>query len=87
MSLNQQFCVQIVEEPIPWSISKKKDLRLTYLWITFSSTKLTIKKEIESYSTLDFVADCGGLLGLFIGFNFVMFWDLIVFIYQKIKLD
>ena len=65
--------------------SYKTYTRQTYLWITFSSTKLTVKKEIESYSKLDFVADCGGLLGLFIGFNFVMFWDLIVLIYQKIK--
>ena len=74
--------LQIVEEPYAWSYENLSD---TKLWVTFSSTKLTVIKEIWSYSTLDFVADCGGLLGLFIGFNFVMIWELIVFIYQKIK--
>ena len=43
------------------------------------------EKEEWSYSNLDFVADCGGLLGLFIGFNFVMIWDLFVIIYQRMK--
>ena len=53
----------------------------------FASTKVTVKKEEWSYSKLDFLADCGGLLGLFIGFNFVMIWDLIVIIYQRIKVN
>ena len=74
--------MKIVEEPYTWSYW---NLSETQLWITFASTKLTVEKEIESYSKIDFVADCGGLLGLFIGFNFVMIWDLIVIIYQKIK--
>ena len=52
----------------------------------FASPKVTVKKEEWSYSNLDFVADCGGLLGLFIGFNFVMIWDLIFIIYQRIKI-
>ena len=75
--------MQIVEEPLTWSY---ENISVTQLWVKFSSTKLTVIKEIWSYSTLDFVADCGGLLGLFIGFNFVMIWELIVFIYQKIKI-
>ena len=58
----------------------------TPLYISFSSSKITVEKEVVSYSYLSFVADCGGLLGLFIGFNFVMFWDLIVIVYWKIKL-
>ena len=57
----------------------------TRIWLTFGSQKVTVEKEVWSYSTLSFVADCGGLLGLFIGFNFVMIWDLIVIVYQKIK--
>ena len=74
---------KIVEEP--YQVKKRKNLSLTPLYISFSSSKITIEKEVVSYSYLSFVADCGGLLGLFIGFNFVMFWDLIVIIYQKIK--
>ena len=55
------------------------------IWVKFASRKITVQKEEWSYSNLDFVADCGGLLGLFIGFNFVMIWDLIVIIYQGMK--
>ena len=73
---------KIVEEP--YQVKKRKNLSLTPLYISFSSSKITVEKEIVSYSYLSFVADCGGLLGLFIGFNFVMFWDLIVIIYRKI---
>ena len=76
--------MKIVEEP--YVVKKRKNLRLTPLSISFSSSKITVEKEFVSYSYLSFVADCGGLLGLFIGFNFVMFWDLIVIIYQNIKL-
>ena len=71
-----------MEEPNTWSSKRSK---VTKVWIAFSSSKVTVEKEILSYSVLSFVADCGGLLGLFIGFNFVMIWDLIVIIYQKIK--
>ena len=76
------FYLKILEEPASFSY---EGLNATKFWITFSSTTVTVKKEVESYSQLDFVADCGGLLGLFIGFNFVMIWDIIVFIHQKIK--
>ena len=50
----------------------------TRIWLRFGTPKVTIEKEVWYYSKLSFVADCGGLLGLFIGFNFVMIWDLIV---------
>ena len=42
---------------------------------TYSSTTTHVYKEEEAYSLLSLVADCGGTLGLFIGFNFLMFWD------------
>ena len=38
-----------------------------------------------AYSALTLVADCGGLLGLFIGFNFLMIWDLVVIVGIKIS--
>ena len=46
---------------------------------------ITNDKEFEAYSFGSFVADCGGLLGLFIGFNFLMILDFIVMIFKKIK--
>ena len=43
-----------------------------------SQVQLEVEEEAASFSSL--VADCGGTLGLFIGFNFMMLWDLIVFL-------
>ena len=37
-----------------------------------------VLKEQEAYPILSFVADFGGILGLFIGFNFLMVWGWIV---------
>ena len=31
-------------------------------------------KEVEAFPFVSLVADCGGLLGLFLGFNFLMVW-------------
>ena len=47
-----------------------------------SSTVLVAKDEIE-FTFDDLVADCGGVLGLFIGFNFLMVWDMIFFIFKN----
>ena len=43
--------------------------------LTFTSTTIEVLKEQEAYSFLSLVADCGGVLGLFIGINFLMIWD------------
>ena len=47
----------------------------TSLSATFASSTIQILREEEAYSFLTLVADCGGVLGLFIGFNFLMIWD------------
>ena len=39
---------------------------------------ITVLTEQEAYPFLSFVADVGGILGLFIGFNFLMVWGMIV---------
>ena len=39
---------------------------------------LQVLTEQEAYPILSFVADIGGILGLFIGFNFLMVWELII---------
>ena len=39
--------------------------------------------EEEAYPLISLVADVGGVLGLFIGFNFLMIWDWIVMGLQK----
>ena len=52
----------------------------------FSSPKIIIENEQEAYPTTSFIADCGGLLGLFIGFNFLMIWDFVVYIFNRMIL-
>ena len=37
----------------------------------------TTETEEEAYSIGYLVADCGGVMGLFVGFNFLMIWDLV----------
>ena len=47
----------------------------TELWITSSSKTVEVLREELAYSFISLVADIGGVLGLFIGFNFIMVWD------------
>ena len=49
----------------------------TQLFIKFDNPSILTEKEEEAYSIGSLVADCGGVLGLFIGFNFIMVWDMI----------
>ena len=51
----------------------------------FGSNTVTVLREEEAYSLLSLVSDCGGLLGLFIGFNFLIFWDSVVWALKKIR--
>ena len=41
----------------------------------FASSSVQVLREEEAFSFSDLVADCGGVLGLFVGFNFLMVWD------------
>ena len=73
---------KVVEEPQNFF---RADLNpnATHIWLTMASPKITVEKEVESYSVTTFVADWGGLLGLFVGFNFLMIWDCFVCIYEN----
>ena len=53
--------------------------------VLFSNPTLIIEKEELAYPFMTLLADFGGVLGLFIGFNFLMIWDVIVFVIEKIK--
>ena len=61
------------------------DQSSTKLQIMFDSHSVIVKKEVEAYSFGTLVADCGGVLGLFIGFNFLMIWDLMSMLVFKSK--
>ena len=50
----------------------------TEVWISFAFGSVFVQREEEAFSFTSLVADCGGILGLFIGFNFLMVWDWLV---------
>ena len=51
----------------------------TQLNLMYESDSIEVQREEEAYSFLTLVADCGGVLGLFVGFNFLMVWDGMIF--------
>ena len=71
--------LQLVEDPIVTPMLNES----TKLYPQFASNKLQILQEVEAYPALSLVADVGGVLGLFIGFNFLMLWDWIVLCLEK----
>ena len=60
---------QVTEEAL---VQPQEDLELQ---LAYASNSIQVLKEEEAYSFLSLVADVGGVLGLFIGFNFLMIWD------------
>ena len=54
------------------------------LRLSFVCNKIHDLTEVPAYPALSLVADVGGVLGLFIGFNFLMLWDWIVWGVEKI---
>ena len=65
---------------VPVEITDNKSLLMPY----FQSNIVEVHKEELAYPTISLVADVGGVLGLFIGFNFLMVWDWIGWGIQKI---
>ena len=55
------------------------------LWFNFASSKVTVVKEVESYSIPSLVADYGGFLGLSVGFNFLMIWECVFNLIKKLQ--
>ena len=51
----------------------------------FASDTIQVQKEEEAFPFISLVADCGGILGLFIGFNFLMIWDWVVKIWESLS--
>ena len=51
--------------------------------IMFGSGHVLVEREEETFPFESFVAECGGCLGLFLGFSFLMAWDILqVFLFQ-----
>ena len=62
--------IEKVKEPLDGEIE---------FWLSIASKSMEVLREELSYPFLSLVADIGGVLGLFIGFNFLMIWDGILF--------
>ena len=54
------------------------------LSLSYISKSLEVQREIAAFSFGSLVADVGGVLGLFIGFNFLMVWDWFAWTVKKI---
>ena len=47
------------------------------LMLRFAKTEMMEDKEVYVYGFVSFVSEFGGSLGLFLGFSFLMVWDII----------
>ena len=60
--------LQVTENP------KIEPENTTELNLRYTSALIEVQKEEYAYSFMNLVADIGGVLGMFIGFNFLMVW-------------
>ena len=74
--------LQLYERPI--EIPSKNAADKIQVKIKLGKKTLQIEREQLAFSLSSFVAECGGTLGLFIGFNFVMIWDFVIFLAKTI---
>lgn len=58
---------------------------ISKLVIMFASPNLLTEKEEPAYPLGSLVADCGGVLGMFVGFNFLMVWDFLSIVFVKVQ--
>ena len=64
---------------------KRSTSNSTDIHVMFSKGSIYVEKEDWAYPFTSVLADFGGVLGLFLGFNFLMIWDIIVYVITKIK--
>ena len=64
----------------------KKRITVSEFGISIVSTDITVKTEELLYPLSSFVSEFGGALGLFLGFSFIMVWDVAIFLFQTLRL-
>ena len=57
----------------------------TNIQLLFASNRIRVEREERAHTLSSLVSDCGGGLGLFIGFNFLMVWDWILMFWKILK--
>lgn len=55
----------------------------TTLTIVKASSSVVIEKEEAAFPFGSLLADVGGVLGLFLGFNFLMIWEFVIVCIRK----
>ena len=55
-----------------------KDQPGDFLFTRFASDDIEIETEVYVYDWISFIAECGGAMGLFVGFSFLMLFDVMV---------
>ena len=73
---------KLAEAPIRGSLDNYNE---TIVSIRFDSPTITTEQEEMAYRLVSLIADTGGLLGLFVGFNFMMFWDCVSLVLKFLK--
>ena len=56
----------------------KKKTKTPGIVLRLSESKVKTKTEKVIYSVESFISEFGGAMGLFLGFSFIMLWDLLV---------
>ena len=72
--------MQLVEDPLNPDFAADGIAKVIPI---FDETFQVLREE-EVYPILSFVADIGGILGLFIGFNFLLVWDWMIWLARKV---
>ena len=60
-------------------------LNHTEIVLQFATNRMRVEREERAHTLSSLVSDCGGGLGLFIGFNFLMLWDWILMLWKILK--
>ena len=63
----------------------KTEQNVSVIRVLFTGQTIFTEKEELAYPFMTLLADFGGVLGLFIGFNLLMIWDIIASVIEKIK--
>ena len=56
----------------------------TNVAIMFENSIVHVEKEELAYPMSSLIADSGGIMGLFVGFNFIMIWKLLISFINKL---
>ena len=63
----------------------EKDKEKIALGIIYATKEATVKQETYLYPFESFIAEFGGALGMFLGFSFIILWDIIEWVLISAK--